>query len=310
MSDNQAIPTMYEYRIERTDEPIIDLAERMLGAVGRMAAERGGIWIDGRRIADVQQPAPQGSLLTIKLPPAEGYVDVQITAADIAYEDKWLIALHKRAGWYVGPIPWDDRGHVTTALTRYLAERDSRTPNVHLVHRLDRNTSGVLLLSKDPLVNSALQTIFAERLVQKRYVGICAGQPPEQGEIITGHGRGAYGRWRLYPLEEVDQPLPAGGGRVKRAHTSYTLREQLIAAALLDVHLHTGRTHQIRLHMAHIGHPLLGDVRYGGPEVYGGLGLNGHLLHAAALNLPHPVTGLNLELNSPLPGIFRQVREA
>jgi 23S rRNA pseudouridine1911/1915/1917 synthase len=94
---------------------------------------------------------------------------------------------------------------------------------------------------------------------------------------------------------------------VKEARTSYVVERRLEGAALLRCTLHTGRTHQIRLHMAHIGHPLLGDARYGGPTSYAGRELPGHLLHAAALELRHPITGEPLELRSPLPELFAAV---
>jgi 23S rRNA pseudouridine1911/1915/1917 synthase len=94
---------------------------------------------------------------------------------------------------------------------------------------------------------------------------------------------------------------------VKAAHTSYAVERRLAGAALLRCAPHTGRTHQIRLHMAHIGHPLLGDTRYGGPTAYAGRELPGHLLHAAELRLRHPVTGEPLALTSPLPELFATV---
>lgn len=290
---------------------VASLAEALAGEAGRIAAERGGAWVDGRRARDPGERPGAGSMLTLRLPPAGGYAEVDLRPAHIAYEDEWLMALHKEAGWYVGPTPWDVVGNLLAALGRYLAARDGAAPPLHLAHRLDRDTSGVLLVSKAPAANAALQAAFAGGGVAKRYLCLCAGAPDwETLEVRTGHGRSAGGRWRVYPLEEVGHALPAGGGRVKEARTRLALEARLEGAALVRAEPATGRTHQIRLHMAHVGHPLLGDVRYGGPASHGGHELGGHMLHAASLRLAHPVTGAPLALASPAPEAFQSLAGA
>lgn len=284
------------------------LAESLAGEAGVLAAARGGAWLDGRRVADPAVTAPAGATLVLRMPPAGGYRELELSVDDIAYEDTWLIALHKGAGWYVGATPWDLYGNALAALGRYLAARDGAAPPLHLAHQLDRDTSGVLLLSKAPAANAPLQTAFAGGRVVKAYLALCAGQPAWASlELRTGHGRAAGGRWRVYPLDELGRELPSGGGRVKLAHTTVVVEGRLAGAALVRAAPHTGRTHQIRLHMAHAGHPLLGDVRYGGPASYAGRDLLGHLLHAAELRLAHPITGAPLALASPLPQIFREL---
>jgi 23S rRNA pseudouridine1911/1915/1917 synthase len=200
-------------------------------------------------------------------------------------------------------------GNALAAAGRYLERRDGAAPPLHLAHQLDRDTTGLLLISKSARANGPLTAAFAGGEVAKIYRCLVAGWPAAAGQIRTGHGRASGGRWRVYPLEDVGCTLPAGGGRVKGARTEYALERQLEGAALLRAMPHTGRTHQIRLHLAHIGHPLLGDVRYGGPAGYAGLELPGHLLHAAELRLRHPVTGEQLELASPAPALFAQIAE-
>lgn len=280
---------------------LAETAEALLGEVGLRAVARGGAWVDGRRELERERVLQPGAHLELRLPPNDTYAELELTPSDIAFEDPWLIALHKRSGWYVGATPWDVQANALAALERYLTARDRRKPLLHMAHQLDRDTSGVLLFSKEPAINPALQAAFAGGGMSKHYQAICAGVPPATGDIATGHGRAAGGRWRIYALEEVGQALPAGGGRIKLARTSYSVVRASETAALLNIELHTGRTHQIRLHMAHIGHPLLGDVRYGGPTQYGDWALAGHLLHAGRLELLHPVTGELLRLNSPLP---------
>ncbi|MCS6879871.1 MAG: RluA family pseudouridine synthase [Oscillochloridaceae bacterium] len=295
------------YRIAPEDAGLglRELAARLAGEAGAIAAARGGAWLDGRRVSDAAAPAPAGAELTLRFPPADGYTDVTITAEDLAYEDAWLIAVHKRAGWYVGATPWDAQGNVLAALGRYLTSRDGAAPPLHLAHQLDRDTSGLLLVSKAPAANAALQAAFTTGEVVKTYLGLCAGRPPWSAiDLRTGHGRAAGGRWRIYPLEAVGQALPEGGGRVREAHSSFRVARTLGDAALVIAVPHTGRTHQIRLHLAHLGHPLLGDTRYGGPPGYAGQPLPGHLLHAAELRLRHPITGAMLALASPPPPLF------
>lgn len=269
--------------------------------------DRGGAWLDGRRVTAPDARGAAGQSLTLRLPPGGVYAELELGAGDIAYEDAWLIALHKGMGWYVGATPWDVVGNALAALGRYLGRRDGTAPPLHLAHQLDRDTTGVLLISKAAQANGPLTAAFAGGHVEKIYRCLAVGSPPEQSEIRSGHGRSAGGRWRVYPLDEVGRALPAGGGRVKAAHTSYAVERYLEGAALVRCAPHTGRTHQIRLHMAQIGHPLLGDARYGGPSAYAGRELPGHLLHAAELRLRHPVTGEMLELRSPLPPLFAEL---
>lgn len=288
----------------------LELAARLAGEAGGLALARGGAWLDGRRLGNLDGQLAPGATLTLRLPPGGIYPEVVLSAADIAYEDEWLIALHKAAGWYVGATPWDVEGNALAALGRYLAARDGVAPPLHLAHQLDRDTSGALLVSKWPAANAALQAAFAGGRVAKRYGCLCAGVPAWGSiDLRTGHGRAAGGRWRVYARDAIGMELPSGGGRVKEARSSFALERALADAALLRCELHTGRTHQIRLHLAHLGHPLLGDIRYGGPATYAGQALSGHLLHAGLLRLAHPITGAVLELRSPLPAQFRGLIE-
>jgi 23S rRNA pseudouridine1911/1915/1917 synthase len=268
---------------------------------------RGGVWVDHQRVTDPEMLIDPTHQVELRRPPGDHYAELELTSNDIAYEDEWLLALHKQAGWYAGATPWDLWGNALDATRRFLRKRDSLTYPMHLAHQLDRDTSGVLLLSKHAAANGPLQKAFASGTIAKRYLALCSDVPPQEGTIRTGHGRAAAGRWRLYTLEEIGRELPNGGGRVKLAHTSYRLLRPLDNAALIEATLHTGRTHQIRLHLAHIGHPLLGDARYGGPTSYANIALPGHLLHAQQLTLAHPITRQPLTIESPLPALFEEI---
>lgn len=284
------------------------LAALVVGELGPAAAApvlvHAGVWLGRARVWDVTQPAPAGAEVIIHRPPTGRYAELAITAADICYEDGGLLALNKRAGWYVTPTPWDAYGNVRVALQFWLDARAQARAYLHLVHQLDRDTSGVLLCSRDQALNGLLQVAFNSGAVEKEYLCICQGEPAEDGFVVrSGHGRGRGGGWRLYALEEVGRRLP-NGTSVKYAHTSFAVVRRLGGAALLRAHLHTGRTHQIRLHLAGQGHPLLGDAKYGGALMFRGEPVPHHLLHAAVMRLEHPATGAPLELRAPLPPVL------
>ncbi len=275
------------------------LAAARLGEAGRLAAARGGLWLNGRRAA-ADTIAVAGATLQVRLPPAGGYCDAALTLNDLVYEDDDLLVVNKPAGAYVGATPWDTQGSVLATLRRLLTARDGVPATLHLAHQLDVGTSGLLALSKHPRANAPLQAAFASGQAQKGYLAVCVGQPPARIDVVTGHGRAAGGRWRLYDQAEIGRKLP-DGSRVKLAHTCVITREQFADAALVWVIPLTGRTHQIRLHLAALGCPLLGDERYGGPTTLAGCAVAYPLLHAASLTLPHPGAGRPLRLFCPPP---------
>ncbi|HET9222767.1 MAG TPA: RluA family pseudouridine synthase, partial [Roseiflexaceae bacterium] len=235
-------------------------------------------------------------------PPLSGiYPDIAIAPEQILYEDDDLLALNKLAGVYVDSTPWDAEGNLHAALTRFVAARDGGTPRLHLAHRLDRDTTGVLMVSKNPAINPAIQRGFVRGTFHKEYLALCAGQPEaDEFALTTGHGRTTHGFFRVYPAEYIGQML-LYGSRVKEMRTRFAVVRRLSDVALVRAFPETGRTHQIRLHMAYLGHPLLGDTKYGGPATWRGQPLPHHLLHAERLTLPHPRTGARLELVAPAP---------
>ncbi|HWQ14119.1 MAG TPA: RluA family pseudouridine synthase [Roseiflexaceae bacterium] len=290
---------------------VLQIAAEALGAEPRArdVLAHGGLWLNRARVTDPSAPVAAGATVFIHRPPGGVYAEVQFDAGTILYEDADLIAVNKPAGVYVEATPWDAWNHLRGAVERFLTERtDGRgvlsapwQPALHLVHRLDRDTTGVLLLSKDPAVNPALQRAFESGAVHKEYLCLCAGEPAADAFVVeTGHGRARQGLFQVYPLEEVGRELP-NGARVKLMVTRFVVERRLGDAALLRASPVTGRTHQIRLHLAHLGHPLLGDTRYGGPAAWRGRALSHHLLHAARLALPHPRTGAPLAISAPPP---------
>jgi len=298
---------------EQAGRPLVEVVAEA-AAVDRAAASelvaRGAVWIGRHRALEQQLPVPEGTQLFVHFPPSGSYDELVIEPADILWEDRWLLALNKRPGWHANLTPWDTRGTLPVALAAYLAARDGKEPRLHLAHQLDRDTSGVLLASKDPSINAQLQRQFVEATISKRYLALAAGRIEAAWfEIRTGHGRGRHGLFRIYGLDEVGQLLPFGAGRVRSMHTRFHTLERHAAASLVQAEPLTGRTHQIRLHLAHLGHPIVGDTRYGGPAEIAATAVTHHLLHAERLALRHPVTRQELAIEAPVPPTWAPVLE-
>lgn len=206
----------------------------------------------------------------------------------IAYEDEHLLLVEKPAGVVVHPA----RGHRTGTLVQALAGRAAGGDEpwrAGIVHRLDRDTSGLLVVAKSDDVHRALKALLASRRLRREYLALVDGHPSARtGTIDAPIGR--HRRDRVLMSIDSDDP--------REARTHFTVERLLPAAALLRVSLETGRTHQIRVHMAAIGHPVSGDPLYGEAGRYG---LSRQFLHAERLAFSHPVTGEPVDVHSRLP---------
>ncbi len=209
-------------------------------------------------------------------------------AYTVVYEDDALIVVDKPAGVIVHPA----KGHEEGTLAQALADRAAGGEDPYragIVHRLDRDTSGLLVVAKSDSVHRELKALLQARELRREYLTVVDGVPPaHSGTIDAPIGRDR--RDRVLHSIETDSP--------REARTHFELLEPLRHEALLRVSLETGRTHQIRVHMQAIGHPVLGDRAYGGPVRFG---LQRQFLHAARLAFPHPVTGEPIDVSSPLP---------
>ncbi len=206
----------------------------------------------------------------------------------VPYEDEHLLVVDKPAGLVVHPA----RGHRSGTLAQGLGDRVAGGEDpwrAGIVHRLDRLTSGLLVVAKSDAVHRALKAQLADRTLHREYLALVDGVPEARsGTVEAPIGRARRDR----VLMSIDSDEP------RDARTHFTLERVLATEALLRVVLDTGRTHQIRVHMAAIGHPVLGDAQYGGPARYG---LTRQFLHATRLSLLHPVSGERLEVTSDLP---------
>jgi 23S rRNA pseudouridine1911/1915/1917 synthase len=212
-------------------------------------------------------------------------------AVDVVYEDEHLLVVDKPAGLVTHPAP----GLADTTLAEALAGRAAGGPDPEragIVHRLDRDTSGLLVVAKSEPVHAALQEQLRARELEREYLTLVSGQPDaESGTIDAPLGRDRARR----SLQSIHTDNP------RDAVTHFTVVERLPRTALLRVRLDTGRTHQIRAHMAAIGHPVCGDGAYGGGAAGRRLGLERQFLHATKLMFRHPVTGASTVCESKPP---------
>jgi 23S rRNA pseudouridine1911/1915/1917 synthase len=206
----------------------------------------------------------------------------------VAYEDDHLLVVDKPAGVVVHPA----RGHTSGTLAQALAglaAGGEESWRAGIVHRLDRDTSGLLVVSKSDAVHRALKGLIAARALRREYLALVDGHPPARtGTIDAPIGRDRRDR-KLMSIDSDD---------ARDARTHFEIERLLPNAALLRVALETGRTHQIRVHLAAIGHPVCGDPQYG---TRGRFGLERQFLHAARLAFAHPVTGEPVDVRSKLP---------
>ncbi len=256
-------------------------AARLIGA--------GLVTVDGRAVQKRYAVRPGEQVVVA----AETLGRVQVSGPApalfaIAYEDEALIVVDKPAGLVVHPSPAHESGTLAQALAgRAAGGGDPQRPGI--VHRLDRDTSGLLVVAKGDAVHRALQRMLQDRELGREYLALVEGIPPaHSGTVDAPIGRDR--RDRL--LHSIDTDTP------REARTHFELLEPLGRTALLRVTLETGRTHQIRVHMGAIGHPVLGDRAYGGPAWFG---LERQFLHSARLHFPHPVSGEPIDISSPLP---------
>jgi 23S rRNA pseudouridine1911/1915/1917 synthase len=215
---------------------------------------------------------------------------------EVVWRDEHLLVVDKPAGLVVHPA----RGHQEGTLSQLLADAvaggvsggDPDRPGI--VHRLDRDTSGLLVVARSQEAHELLQAALRKRLIEREYVALVEGRPPSRtGTIEAPIGRHPRIRTRM----------AVGGTGSRAARTHFTLDRSLGGVSLLRLRLDTGRTHQIRVHLQAIGHPVCGDPEYGTP---GALGLKRQFLHATRLAFPHPITGVPIEVNSSLPADLEQ----
>ncbi len=308
-------------RLERLEIGAEEVGERLDRLLGRRLPDlsrsrikalvlEGRVTRAGQPLAEPGSRVKPGPPIEIRIPPpVEARPRPEAMPLDILFEDEHLLVIVKPAGQVVHPAPGHGEGTLVNALLAHCGASLSGIGGVRrpgIVHRLDRDVSGVLVVAKNDRAHQGLAAQFTVHSVERIYEAIVFGVPAAaSGRIDRPIGRDPRNRLKMAVIE---------GG--KRAVTRYRLREAAgLAAARLELELETGRTHQIRVHLAHIGHPIVGDRLYG-PRLPARLSpaarsriarLDRLALHARTLGFVHPVSGERLRFEAPVPPLFGEL---
>ena len=266
---------------------------------------------EGVQVRDPAAKAQPGRSYEVRVPePKPAHNEAQDIALEIVFEDEHLLVVDKPAGMVVHPAAGNLDGTLVNALLHHCAGRLSGIGGVArpgIVHRIDKGTSGLLAVAKTDVAHEGLSAQFARHSIERRYLAVVAGLPnPPSGSVDAPLARSSANRQKMAIVAQ---------GRGKRAVTHYRLLTPLREAALVECRLETGRTHQVRVHMTSLGHPLLGDPAYGRSriahrELLNQLDFKRQALHAAGLGFVHPVTRQSLSFESALPSDMQELFSA
>ncbi len=285
---------------ERVDQFLSRSVEGLTRSAAQKLLEQGLVTSDGIPLKKKERLRP-GQVLRLELPEPEP-LDAQPEPIplDIVYEDRDVVVVNKPVGMVVHPAAGHSSGTLVNALLYHCGKSLSGINGVlrpGIVHRIDRDTSGLLIVAKNDTAHLALARQLEDHSLSRTYEAIVVGGMRED----TGTVDAPIAR---HPRERKRMAVVSGG---KRAVTHWRVVERFPGHTWVECALETGRTHQIRVHMAHIGRPLLGDTVYGSRKSVPGLA--GQCLHAARLCFVHPSTGEPMELEAPLPGWFTAAAE-
>lgn len=279
----------------------------------QQAAEAGCILVNGKAVKSNYRVKPLDVVqVVMDRPRYEFEIVAQDIPLDIVYEDRYVLVVNKPAGLVVHPGHGNYDGTLVNALAwhfRDTPDYDVNDPRLGLVHRIDKDTSGLLVVAKTPDAKTDLGRQFFNKTTKREYVAMVWGTPePPAGIVSTNIGRSPKDRLQM-------TTFPLDGPEGKRAVTHYEVIEALAHVSLVKCVLETGRTHQIRVHMKSLGHPLFADARYGGDKVLRGVSSSTYLsfvkncfdicprqaLHARTLGFRHPETGEEMFFTAPIP---------
>jgi 23S rRNA pseudouridine1911/1915/1917 synthase len=307
MAETRSLPVPDGLAGERVDAALA----RLLGLSRTRAAElaaAGHVTLDGRALGKSDRLVADG-WLEVTLPdaaPVPTAAPVPVEGMEIRFEDDDVVVVDKPVGVAAHPSPGWDGPTVVGALAAagHRVSTSGAAERQGVVHRLDVGTSGLMVVAKSELAYTVLKRAFKERTVEKVYHALVQGHPdPSAGTIDAPVGR--------HPVQDYKMAVVAGG---KESVTHYETIEAMPGASLLEVHLETGRTHQIRVHTAAVRHPCVGDLTYGAdPRLAQRLGLTRQWLHAVRLGFDHPTSGQWVQVTSPYPddltGALEKMRE-
>ncbi len=284
---------------QRADQFLAAALPQLTRSAAQKLLEEGAVTLDGRPVKKNYKTAPGDELVVILPDPAPVDILPQDIPLDVVYEDDDVIAVNKPVGLVVHPAAGHPDGTLVNALLYRCGNSLSGINGAlrpGIVHRIDRDTSGLIIAAKNDSAHLALAAQLQDHSLYREYEAVCVGNlKQDQGTVNAPIAR--------HPTDRKKMAVNFLQGR--EAVTHWTVLERFPGYTHIQCRLETGRTHQIRVHMAHTGHPLLGDVVYGSKKPWPGLA--GQCLHARRLSFLHPRTGERLTLECPLPPWFQEV---
>ncbi|MBR6507238.1 MAG: RluA family pseudouridine synthase [Clostridia bacterium] len=277
----------------------VSVSEGVSRSVAQELISNGDVTVNGKQ-STKNYKLREGDMVETTLPPPEPIEALpQDIPVDIVYEDEYLLVVNKPQGMVVHPAPGNPDGTLVNALLHHCAGRLSSINGKirpGIVHRIDKDTAGLLIVAKTDAAHTGLAEQIAVHSFTRRYRTIVVGNIREDsGTIDKPIGRSANDR-KKFAVTNVNS---------KPAVTHYRVIERLAGYTHLELTLETGRTHQIRVHMAYMGHPVIGDPVYGNPKH--SLGLRGQCLFAEYISFTHPITGEIMSFGAELPDFFKDV---
>ena len=295
----------------RLDRALADAVPTLSRERLKALIRSGAVEVKGSALRDPAVKVKGGEALRVAVPePSPAHNEAQDIPLTIVFEDEHLLVIDKPAGLVVHPAAGNLDGTLVNALLHHCAGKLSGIGGVArpgIVHRIDKDTSGLLVVAKTDVAHEGLARQFAAHSIDRRYLAIVTGLPKTGGGVIDAPlARSATNRKKIAVVE---------GNRGRRAVTHWKQLELLKDAALVECRLETGRTHQVRVHMASMGHPLVGDPVYGRAGKTHGkllkeLGFRRQALHAAELGFTHPVRKSRLSFSSPMPPDMEELKRA
>jgi 23S rRNA pseudouridine1911/1915/1917 synthase len=302
----------------RIDKFLIDRLPNTSRSKIQSSAKNGNIRVNGLVVKSNYKVKPKDQVsIVLPYPVREIELIPENIPLHVVYEDDSLVIVNKQANMVVHPGYGNYKGTLVNALV-YHFNNLPKIPNDYygrpgLVHRIDKHTTGLLIIAKTEHALTHLAKQFYDRVIQRRYLALVWGDVKEDGTICANLGRSPKNRKVMTVFEDVSQG--------KHAITHYKVLERFGLVTLVECKLETGRTHQIRVHMKHLGHPLFNDLEYGGDQIVKGVSFSnykkfiencfelipGQALHAATLGFEHPDTGQKLSFEIQLPDGFEQL---
>ena len=296
----------------RIDKFLTDRLEHASRTKVQSAADAGNVLVNGKAVRSNYRVRPNDVVsVVMDYPPRDTEIVPEDLPLDIVYEDEDLLVVNKAAGMVVHPGHGNFDGTLVNALAWHFKDNpdyDVTDPRLGLVHRIDKDTSGLLVIAKTPNAKTSLGAQFFKKSTKRQYIAVVWGEMKELDGTVTGNiGRD--------PRDRVLMKVFPDGEQGKHAVTHWHTLENLAHVAVVQCQLETGRTHQIRVHMKHIGHPLFNDARYGGDQILRGNRSSSYAqfihncfelcprqaLHAKTLGFVHPETGEQMDFDSDLP---------